>query len=238
MTLVSASGICLAGCVDAKVKGIPELAEALEKWAILLPRLTSQIGEEASAVIREMDGLVFNALKEAEKTYGNSLDKTDTTVRNLIDTLFIEVNALGERVEQHVQTTLNNIECSSIAISFRMKESTLGKISFFEKLKFWRNTETVSLTFFDGLTHSRKYPRGNEFSKATVLHELLTEKINHAKADTPISKILDTSGLRADMAFGFYCRKKGSMGGEKSRLWRRWKEAVIADSIIDTFQKS
>jgi hypothetical protein len=230
----NAGGLCLVGCVKAKVEGLPEIAAALETWASIAPLLIKEGSSEVQVIIERMDKLVLDRLNDAEDTYGSILKMTDSAVRDLVDKILVDLDQLSDKILLLADTLMKDVECSSIATSQRLKDVVIGTSSFWDSLKFWSSKETVNIEFFDGSTHSKSVAKGDVFQKASAIHELLGEKIDHASAHEALDKILDVAARRADAAFVFNCKKSTAIDTtEENHLTRKWRSAALDYSRIN-----
>ncbi|MDA5631496.1 MULTISPECIES: hypothetical protein [Rhizobium/Agrobacterium group] len=213
----ASSPLCLAGCVKADVDGLKEVADAMKRWAEILPGLNDALHAGVQADLREMDRVATNLVDTLDRTYGKNLDLTDQTVRGLMAEAVKQINAIGDHALDNYKQALFSTECTvqSVADIFQGKiEEAIPRFqwirSFFgEKFNVLRSKD------FGGRTIEVTFDPDSKTERFQAAYKLATLKLNSMSDATRMDQVLALALDRQQLAWSYYCATRAGVGSSE-----------------------
>jgi hypothetical protein len=208
------SPLCLAGCVRAEVKGLPEIADALRQWAQLLPALNEQFHEKVQDDLRAMDLVASDLVDKLDRTYGKNLDRTTDAVKQLIADATNKINSIGDHALKIYNEALFSTECTVVSITdiFANKiEESIPRFQWIRSL-FGEKFNVYKSTDFNGNTIDITFDPDSRTDRFQAAYNLMTMKLASATEDTKLENFLAVALDRQTLAYSYYCDVRSSIG--------------------------
>lgn len=210
----ASSPLCLAGCVKAEVDGLKDVADAMKRWADILPGLSDRFHAGVQADIREMDRVASKLVDTLDRTYGKNLDLTDQKVRQLMSDAVKQINEVGERALAKYKQALFETECSAESIAEIFKGKIEESIPRFQWIRsfFGEKFNVLSSKDFSGETIEVTFDPDSRTDRFQAAYKLMTQKLASIRDDTKMEDVLAVSLDRQRLAYSYYCTTRASVG--------------------------
>ncbi len=220
---------CAFGCVKADVEGLNEVADALEKWADLLPRINEQFHEEVRSDLELMDKIAVNLLKQIDRTYKDNLDFTSSEVKELIQEAVRQIDNIGALAVDRYRELLWETECTADALGQKLTTSIKEIVPSFRWIRefFGESFNMLETTGFNGELIQVEFLADSATANRKAEFDLLELRLFSASDQTRMKDLLSVAHDMQQVAYKNHCGTRASIGQPKfGDFYNTWLRAI------------